>query len=207
MRRQIISGVLGGIEETMKVVLIGYRATGKSTVGRILAGKLKINFWDTDAMVEESMEMPIKEIVAHYGWDYFRVKERDTIKFLAQKRACVIATGGGVVLFQENIDLLKRNAGLQKQATVIIWLNAPLHDIIDRLKKDAQSSATRPQFTAGNIVKETTDIMEQRFPLYEKAADYIVDTADKNAEQVAEEIHQYLRKSGILDKVKKSEIG
>ena len=60
----------------MKVVLIGYRATGKSTVGRILADKLKINFWDTDAMVEKNMEMPIKEIVALHGWDYFRAKEK-----------------------------------------------------------------------------------------------------------------------------------
>jgi shikimate kinase len=187
----------------MKIALIGYRATGKSTVGRMLADKLKISFWDTDAMVEKNTGMPIKEIVELYGWDYFRSKERDTIKFLTQKKACVIATGGGVVLFQENIALLKQNVSPQKKAAVIIWLNAPLHDIIDRLKKDAQSSATRPQFTAGNIVQETTDIMKQRLPLYEKAADYIVDTADKNAEQVVEDVYQYLRKSGFLDKINK----
>ncbi len=188
----------------MKIVLIGYRASGKSTVGRILAANLDIPFWDTDAMIEKNMGMPIKEIVALYGWDYFRAKESDTIKFLIQKKDCVVATGGGVVLFRENIDLLKQNVDLLKQAGVVIWLNAPLHDIIERLKKDAQQEGTRPQFTAGNIVQETIDIMRQRLPLYESAADYTVDTLDKNPEQIAGEINQYLLKSGILDKISKN---
>jgi shikimate kinase len=182
----------------MKIALIGYRATGKSTVGRILADKLKINFWDTDAMIEKSMGIPIKEIVALHGWDFFRAKERETIKFLAQKEDCIIATGGGVVLSGENIDFLK-------QAGVTIWLNTALQDIIQRLKKDAQSDAIRPQFTSGNIVQETIDIMRLRLPLYERAADYTVDTLNKNVEQVTEEIYQYLRKSGNLDKINKSE--
>jgi shikimate kinase len=182
----------------MKIVLIGYRATGKSTVGKILAAKLKIPFWDTDAMVEKMMGMPIKEIVALHEWDFFREKEKETIKFLTQKEDCVIATGGGVVLFRENVDLLK-------QAGVIIWLNAPLEDIIDRLKRDAQKEATRPQFTSGNIVQETIDIMRERLPLYEREADYTIDTLNKNAPQVAEEIYQYLLKSKFLDKIIKSE--
>ena len=182
----------------MKVVLIGYRATGKSTVGRILSAKLKITFWDTDAMIEKSMSMPIKEIVALHGWDFFRAKEKETIKYVTQKEDSVIATGGGVVLDRENVDLLK-------QAGVIIWINAPLRDIINRLKKDAQNGARRPQFTSGNIIQETIDIMKQRLPLYESAADYTVDTAGKSAAQVAEEIYQYLLKSGNLDKINKSE--
>ena len=180
----------------MNVVLIGYRATGKSTVGRILSSKLKIAFWDTDVMVEKSVAMPIKEIVALHGWDFFRAKERETIKYLMQKEDCVIATGGGVVLFRENVNLLK-------QAGVIIWLNAPLQDIIDRLKKDARNGAIRPQFTSSNIIQETIDIMRQRLPLYERAADYTVDTLSKNAEEVAEEIYQYLLKSKNLDKINK----
>jgi shikimate kinase len=189
----------------MKVVLIGYRATGKSTVGRILAHKLKIAFWDTDAMIEKKMAMPIKEIVALHGWDYFRSKERETINFLTQKEDCVIATGGGVVLFRENVDLLKQNVDLLKQSGVVIWLNAPLQEIIERLKKDAQKEATRPQFTSGNIVQETIDIMRERLPLYENAADYTIDTLNKNPEQVTEEIYQYLRKSENLAKIIKSE--
>ena len=96
----------------MKVVLIGYRATGKSTVGKLLAAKLKIDFRDTDAMIEKSMEMPVKEIVALHGWEFFRARERDTIEKLIQLEDCVIATGGGVVLFRENIDLLYQEGSI-----------------------------------------------------------------------------------------------
>jgi len=178
----------------MNVVLIGYRATGKSTVGKILSAKLKITFWDTDAMVEKSMAMQIKEIVALHGWDFFRAKEKETIKYVTQKEDGVVATGGGVVLDQENVNLLK-------QAGMIVWINAPIQDIVERLKKDAQRAAIRPQFTSANVAQETVDMMKERLPLYEAAADYIVDTADKNAKQVAEEIYQYLLKSGNLDKI------
>lgn len=189
----------------MKIILIGYRASGKSTIGRILANRLNIAFWDTDAMIEKMMDMPIKEIVALEGWDFFRAKEKETIKYLTQKEDCVIATGGGVVLFRENIDLLKQNVDLLKQAGVMIWLNAPLQDIIERLKEDAMKEAVRPQFTMGNIVQETIDIMRQRIPLYESSADYTVDTLDKNPERIAEEIIYYLRKAGILSKMKNQE--
>lgn len=188
----------------MKVVLIGYRATGKSTVGRMLAGKLQVSFWDTDMMVEKNVGMPIKEIVALHGWDYFRARERETIEFLKTKEDCVVATGGGVVLFRENVDLLKQNVDILKQSSLIVWLNAPLEDIIERLKRDAERDATRPQFTPGNIVQETIDIMRQRYPLYEAAADYTVDTLGKNPQRVSEEIYEYLLKTGNLDKINKT---
>ncbi|MBE3116131.1 shikimate kinase [Candidatus Bathyarchaeota archaeon] len=181
----------------MKVILIGYRATGKSTVGKLVSAKLKIPFIDTDLIVENNMVMTIKEIVALHGWDFFRTKEKEAVLTLAQVGACVIATGGGVVLAKENMVLLK-------QAGVIVWLNAPLHDIISRLSKDAQGAAIRPQFTDWNIVQETIDTMKQRIPLYEKAADHTVDTADKSAADVATEIYQYLLKSGNLAKIDKS---
>ncbi|KUG24097.1 shikimate kinase i [hydrocarbon metagenome] len=181
----------------MNIVLIGYRATGKSTVGRILSRKLKMSFWDTDLLVEKKMAIPIKEIVALHGWEYFRLKEKEVIQTMAQRESGIVSTGGGVVLDQGNVNLLK-------QTGVIIWLNAPVQDIVDRLNKDAQSRATRPQFTAGNIAQETIAIMEQRFPLYEEAADYTVNTKDKKALQVAEEIYQYLLKSGNLSKINKS---
>lgn len=181
----------------MKVILIGYRATGKSTIGALLSAKLKIPFRDTDTLVEENMKMPIKEIVALHGWDFFRAKEKEVILTLAQEGACVTATGGGVVLDKENVDLLS-------QAGVIIWLNAPLHDIISRLNNNTPGAAVRPQFTDWNIVQETIYLMQQRFPLYENAANYTVETANKSPREVAEEIYQYLVESGNLIKIIKS---
>ena len=173
----------------MNVVLIGYRACGKSTVGKLLAEKLKIAFLDTDLLIEESIGMPIKEIVAGQGWDYFRAREKEAVQKLAHKGESVIATGGGVVLDEENVDLLKKIG-------VVVWLNAPIADIIERLKEDAKTDDLRPQFTDGNLAEETITVLKKRVPLYQKAADYILDTAGKSAEQVVEEICAYLPESG-----------
>ena len=178
----------------MNVILIGYRATGKSTVGVLLSAKLNIPFADTDLLVEKNMKMPISEIVTLHGWDFFRVKEKEAVLTLTQEQTCVIATGGGVVLDKVNIDLLK-------QAGLIIWLNAPLHDIISRLNSSTPGTALRPQFTNWNIVQETIFLMKQRVPLYEKAADHTLETANKNPIQIAEEIYQYLVESGNLIKI------
>lgn len=181
----------------MKVILIGYRATGKSTVGTLLSARLKIPFEDTDTLVEENMQMPIKEIVALHSWDFFRAKEKEAVLTLTQEGTCVIATGGGVVLDKENIDLLKK-------AGVIIWLNTPLHDIISRLNNNTPGTALRPRFTDWNIIQETIYLMKQRFPLYKNAANHTVETANKSPLQVAEEIYQYLVESGNLAKIDKS---
>ncbi|MGV8059197.1 MAG: shikimate kinase [Smithellaceae bacterium] len=178
----------------MKVVLIGYRACGKSTVGKLLAAKLRIPFCDIDSLVEEKAGMPIKDIVASQGWDFFRAREKEAIQKLTPNSACVIATGGGVVLDGGNVDLLKKIG-------VVVWLVTPLADIIERLKDDAQSDAQRPQFTDGNLVEETTMVLKQRIALYEKAADISMNTSGKSAVQVAEDIYQRLLESGILAKV------
>lgn len=181
----------------MKVILIGYRATGKTTVGMLLASKLRIPFFDTDLLVEEKLSMPIKEIVAGRGWNYFRAREKEAIQILSQKSACVAATGGGIVLARENVESLK-------QMGVVIWLDAPLQDIIKRLQEDAQNGARRPQFTDGSLIQETIKMLKQRIPLYEKAADFSLDTSGKSAAQVAEDIYQHLLESGNLEKINKS---
>ncbi|MEQ8204188.1 MAG: shikimate kinase AroL [Smithellaceae bacterium] len=165
----------------MNVVLIGYRACGKSTVGKMLADRLKIAFLDTDLLIEEKLGMPIKEIVAGHGWEYFRAKEKEAVQKLVQRNDCVIATGGGVVLDEENVGLLKKIG-------CVIWLKAPVADIIERLKQDVKTDNLRPQFTDGNLAEETTMVLEKRIPLYQKAADYALDTAGKTASQVVDEI-------------------
>ncbi|MEN6621903.1 MAG: shikimate kinase [Smithella sp.] len=174
----------------MNVVLIGYRACGKSTVGKLLAEKLNFIFLDTDSLIEDKAAISIKEIIANHGWDYFRAREKEVVQKLALKNKCVIATGGGVVLDEDNVNLLKK-IGL------IIWLNTPLADIIKRLSEDAEKDGVRPQFTNYNLAEETAMVLKERIPLYQKAADFVLDTSEKGIEQVMEEIFYYLRKSGI----------
>ena len=180
----------------MKVILIGYRAAGKTVVGKLLAMLLKVPFYDSDSVVEEIVNAPVENIVAHHGWEYFRKKETEAIQLLSAKGDCVIATGGGVVLSAENVKLLK-------QMGVIVWLNVPIKDIIDRLNEDAQNNAARPQFTTDDLAQETMDIFAERLPLYKKAADFMVSTAGKSTPQIAETIYHYLPESGKVAKVNK----
>lgn len=173
----------------MNVILIGYRASGKTTVGKLLARKLGIPFRDTDCLVEKNAGMPVKEILASLGWSFFRCKEKETIQNMIIREDCVIATGGGVVLDEENVEALRKMG-------IVVWLDAPLHDIIERLKEDAQTSGIRPQFTRGDIETETTEVLQKRIPLYRHAADFTVKTGDKSALQIADEIIAYLEKRG-----------
>jgi shikimate kinase len=179
----------------MKTILIGYRASGKTTTGKLLAMLLKVPFYDADVVVEEIVNAPVKNIIAHHGWEFFREKETEALQLLSAKGDCVIATGGGVILAAENVQLLK-------QMGLIVWLHAPMKDIIDRLNEDAQNNATRPQFTTGDLAQETVDIFAERLPLYKKTADFMVDTAGKSAPQIAETIYHYLLEAGIVAKIK-----
>jgi shikimate kinase len=178
----------------MKVILIGYRASGKTAVGKLLAILLKVPFYDSDSVVEEIVNAPVKNIVDHHGWEFFRQKETQAIQLLSRKGDCVIATGGGVVLCAENMKLLK-------QSGVIVWLDAPIIDIIDRLNEDAQNNAARPQFTTDDLAAETMEIFAERLPLYKKSADFMVGTAGKSAPQIAETIYHYLLESGVVAKI------
>ncbi len=182
----------------MNLVLIGYRATGKSTVGKHLALKMNVRFFDTDKVVEKKAGMSIADIVTKHGWDFFRAREKEAVRELEEQTGAIISTGGGVVLDQENVDSLKKNGFL-------VWLNAPLNDIITRLNTKRPGTIIRPQFTDWDIVEETTNMVNERYPLYEQAADYTVETASKNIVKVGEEIYQYLAESGKLIKILKKQ--
>lgn len=181
----------------MNIVLIGYRTTGKSTVGKHLAFKLNLPFFDTDTLVEENIKMPIADIVATHGWGFFRAGEKDAVQALEKQKACIIATGGGVVLDKDNVASLKKNG-------FVVWLNAPFNDIISRLNNKRPDGVVRPQFTDWNIVEETIKMVNERDTLYKQAADYTVETAQKSIVEVGEEIYQHLVETGMLINILKN---
>lgn len=180
----------------MKVILIGYRATGKSTVGKLLSKKLKIPFVDTDQLIEDTAGMPIKEIIAIKGWEKFREKETAAIASLHNMTLGVVASGGGAIISGVNRELL-RNMG------TLVYLKTPLDDIVERLKRDAQTEQIRPQFTSGNLVAETIAALKERIPIYETAADFTVDTDGKSIVRVSDEIYQHLLETGIVSDINK----
>lgn len=150
-----------------RIVLIGMRGAGKSSVGRRLAGALSVPFLDTDRMIEEQEGIPIPEIFARYGEAGFRQRERDVIAGLGSEDA-VVATGGGVVLDPGNVLSLRRES-------IVIYLHAPVPVLAARV-----AGSDRPSLTGAPPAEELAHLLEQRAPLYRAAADYCIDsgTAD-----------------------------
>ncbi|TKB69039.1 MAG: shikimate kinase [Nitrospira sp.] len=162
----------------MNVVLIGYRGTGKSTVGKLVAERLGRVLVSTDAEIVKSAVQSIPEIVEQHGWEYFRDLETKICQDLAGRDGVVIDTGGGAILRSQNVEGLKRTGKL-------FWLTAPVETIARRIGADTQ----RPSLTGTkSFLDEIQDVLRERTPKYQAAADYIIETDGKSATQVADEI-------------------
>ena len=101
----------------MNIFLIGYRCTGKSSVGKRLAGKLQWPFLDTDTELIREAGVGISDIVREQGWEVFRDKERAIIRWVCTLDRHVVATGGGAVLDRANLDQMKGSG-------MLVWLKA-----------------------------------------------------------------------------------
>ncbi|MEW6668184.1 MAG: shikimate kinase [Thermodesulfobacteriota bacterium] len=159
----------------MNIVLIGYRCSGKSSVGRSLATELQRAFVDTDAMVEERAGRSIREIVVHDGWSRFRELEKRAVQEATALDNRVISTGGGVVAEEVNRAALKLNGW-------VVWLRAGADIIRSRMSHDKG----RPTLTAGDPMEEVDEVLKLRTPLYERTADETVDTGFLTIRQVVE---------------------
>ena len=166
----------------MKIVLIGPRGSGKSSVAQLLAQRLHLQLISMDAMITRRAGMTIPDLVSQYGWDHFRTVESAIVADLAECENCVIDTGGGVVIHASNTIHLKQNG-------VVIFLTADVATLIQRIK----DSASRPALTTDkSFTEEMQEILAARQPLYKAAADYTVNTAHQTIEQVVDDIIQYI---------------
>ena len=160
----------------MNIVLIGYRGTGKSTVARLLAARLGRELVSTDAEIVKRAERTIPEIVAQEGWEYFRDLESDICKELAVRDQLVIDTGGGAILRAQNVEALKKTG-------TVFWLTASVETIAKRIGGDNQ----RPSLTGTkSFVDEIRDVLRERAPKYQAAADHVVMTDNRSIIQLVE---------------------
>jgi len=164
----------------MNIVLIGYRGTGKTVVGELLAAHLGMTYIGMDAQIVKKAGMPIPEIVEKSGWPKFRDIETQVARELAGLDSLIIDTGGGIIERPENIEALKINSR-------IFWLQASVDAIVSRIQDGTQ----RPALTAGKtFTQEVAEVLEKRIPKYKSAAHYEIDTNVLSPEQVAEKIIQ-----------------
>ncbi|MGH7253704.1 MAG: shikimate kinase [Nitrospiraceae bacterium] len=162
----------------MNIVLIGYRGTGKTSVGQLLAERLGRQLISTDAEVIRRATLSISEIVKQFGWDRFRDLESDACLELSGKDRLIIDTGGGVILRQRNVDALKAKG-------VLVWLTASVRTITERIGGDTQ----RPSLTgAKSFTDEVEEVLREREPRYKAAADHVIQTDGRSLAQVAEAI-------------------
>lgn len=160
---------------TKNVVLIGMRGSGKTTVAKILSKKLKRDLIETDELAIKKACLTISEIVQKFGWDKFRQLETDALKKSAAADNKIISTGGGVVLKNHNIQLLKKSGA-------IFYLRCRPDTLIKRTGNDPGRPALTVKKTLEEEIKE---VLKQRQKLYEKAADEIIDTDNLNPEEAA----------------------
>jgi shikimate kinase len=165
---------------TNNIFLIGFMGAGKTSVGRILAKNLEMSFVDLDETIEKELGMKIPEIFSTHGEEFFRDAESKLLRAVAQRGGQVIATGGGVVLREENWEVMEREG-------VTIYLKAPAVVLYNRVK----NNTSRPLLQVDNPFEKVQELLSTRIPLYEKA-DLIVDTEHITSQEIVKEIIEKL---------------
>ena len=160
--------------------LIGYRGTGKSTIGPLLAQSLGWSFMDADSVLENRYGNSIRQIFASEGEPAFRDKESLILQELAGYSKCVIATGGGIILRETNRQCLRRSG-------FIIWLSADPTTILRRIAADPTTQHRRPQLTTGGL-GEIETLLQLRIPFYQELADLKIDTSERSPTSLVEDI-------------------
>ena len=163
------------------IALIGFRATGKSTAGEILARKLARQFVDMDQRLTSEAGRDIATWVKQDGWDSFRRSESGLLGILSEQTGLVVATGGGIVLDPQNRRALRKHF-------FTVWLKATPQTIYARLSSDPGSLGTRPPLSELPIKEEIVKVLAERKPLYAQVAIIEIDTEGKQSIQIADEI-------------------
>lgn len=169
----------------MNLIMIGYRGTGKSTIGKMLAVQLNLEYVSLDEEVVKMAGMSIPEIVEKQSWEYFRDLEEKLVKACTSRDGQLLDTGGGVITRSSNIDRLR------KSGTVCL-LTATVEDIVDRIGSDQG----RPSLTGSkSFTDEVAEVLAEREPLYRKAAHFTVDTSESTPAELVRQIIRKLRES------------
>ena len=173
----------------MNLYLIGYRCTGKTSVGKCLARRMQRPFVDTDARIVEICGMSIADMVAEKGWAFFRDQESDVLKTLAAYDDQVVSTGGGMILASENRHLMQESGR-------VVWLTARVANIMARMDSDAASDAQRPALTGSQLEEEVRQTLAQRLPFYAQTADFALATDFMGVEAICDEILRWMQRIG-----------
>ncbi len=167
--------------QARNVVLVGPMGSGKSTIGRLLAGRLGFVFRDSDTLIEERTGASISWIFDVEGEPGFRERETAVIDDMASESGMVLATGGGAVMRDQNRRLL---SGMGS----VVYLETSVREQLSRTKRDRK----RPLLQTPDREKVLSELLALRHPLYLEVADIVVHTDRRSASSVAGEIVERL---------------
>jgi shikimate kinase len=156
------------------IYLVGFMGSGKSTVGKILAEKLNMNFIDIDKLIEEKEGMKIKDIFEQKGESYFRELERKQIEVIVNQEGLVVSTGGGLGANLDNMNLMKKNGD-------VVWLDVSLNTVLDRLNNDQDRPLLKQP------IEKIKQLFEERKNVY-RLANIRINADKKTPSQIVEEI-------------------
>ena len=160
----------------MTVVLVGFMGAGKTTVGRILAERLRLPFVDSDVLIEQRQGRPIKDIFETEGEEFFRELEHRTVTGVLQGQDAVVALGGGALGDSRTREAL-RNAR-------VVYLRVSYDEALGRVGSD--------QFRPMLRRRDLAAVYEARAPLYEATSGVIVDTDERRPDDIARTILEWL---------------
>ena len=164
------------------IFLVGMMGAGKTTLGKALARRLEAEFVDTDKILVERTGVPVATIFEIEGEEGFRRRETAVIAELARRDGCVVATGGGAVLSQENCTVMRAHG-------TVVYLRARIDSLWERTRHDS----TRPLLATPDPRATLTALLEQRDPLYRDAAHLVVDTGSQSAATLVARVVNALR--------------
>jgi len=167
---------MGDRLQGLNLYLIGMMGTGKTTVGQVLAKELGYRFFDTDVLIERVAQKSINDLFTEEGETFFRDLESQVLGEVSACTRSVIATGGGSVLRPLNWSYLRHG--------LIIWLDAPISLLIERLAEDN----TRPLLKMDNLSLKLETLLAERKSLYQEADLQIAIAKNENPEQIVSKI-------------------
>ncbi|MFH1550732.1 MAG: shikimate kinase [Planctomycetota bacterium] len=167
----------------MNIALIGFRCSGKTAAGKILAQRMGCDFIDIDEIIASDEGKSIAGIFKEDGESAFRRLEATALRKVLSGGNQVISCGGGIVLREENVALLR-------ERSIVVWLAATAETCVKRMREDEQKGIKRPSLTGAPPVEEIESLLASRIPLYEEVCNYRIDTDAISPRRVAERIRR-----------------
>jgi shikimate kinase len=167
----------------MRIVLIGFRGTGKSVIAKEISKELKLKYISTDSLIKQSFNLSVSKIVEEFGWRKFRSTESKIIEDLKNLDNIIIDSGGGSILTKKNRMNLKRKS-------IVIQLHASEEAIMKRIS----AGKDRPKLTAiATMREEISGLINERKELYDSITDFKIDTSMNSFEKSKNQIIKYIK--------------